>query len=100
MFHLLLHILNQAVVYNYLTLEPQDVKSAEMLLKKIWIYPLKSGKRVEVKEVEIRPDRCGLMYDRMFMVVNKMGEMVSQRSSSHGCRIEIGTIVKRQESHD
>lgn len=62
------------------TTRGENVEKAEMLLKKIWIYPLKSGKRVEVKEAEIRSDGCGLMYDRMFMVVNKMGEMVSQRN--------------------
>ena len=76
------------------TTRRDDVKSAEMLLKKIWIYPLKSGKRVEVKEVEIRPDGCGLMYDRMFMVVNKMGEMVSQRKVRAMARIET-TIDKK-----
>ena len=76
------------------TTRRDDVKSAEMLLKKIWIYPLKSGKRVEVKEVEIRPDGCGLMYDRMFMVVDKIGEMVSQRKVRAMARIET-TIDKK-----
>jgi uncharacterized protein len=61
------------------TTRRDEIVKAEMSIKKIWIYPLKSGKRIEVKQAEIRPDGCGLMYDRMFMVVNDEGEMVSQR---------------------
>ncbi len=67
----------------------------EMFIKKIWIYPLKSGRRMEVKNVEIREDGCGLKYDRMFMVVNNKGEMVSQRKVRAMASIETRIEAKK-----
>ena len=52
-----------------------------MTIERIWIYPLKSGRRIEMTKIEYRSDRSGLQFDRRFMVIDaNTGEMVSQRT--------------------
>ncbi|XP_063046924.1 molybdenum cofactor sulfurase isoform X2 [Engraulis encrasicolus] len=55
-------------------------------LTNIFIYPIKSCAAFEVKEWSVGP--VGLLYDRVWMVVNENGVCLSQKRESRLCQIQ------------
>ncbi len=65
-------------------------------VSRLFYYPLKSGRRIETQELEITP--TGAAGDRIFMVVDETGELISQREVPALALVESRDVIAACES--
>ncbi|GAB3307577.1 MOSC domain-containing protein [Epidermidibacterium keratini] len=65
-------------------------------ISRLFYYPLKSGRRIETQELDITS--TGAAGDRVFMVVDESGELVSQREIPALALVESRDVIAACES--
>ncbi|XP_062374950.1 molybdenum cofactor sulfurase [Sardina pilchardus] len=75
----------------------REEKNSIQTLTNIFIYPIKSCAAFEVKEWTVGPQ--GLLYDRMWMVVNEHGVCLSQKREPTLCQLQPSVSLASNALH-